>query len=311
MQQLLDLFTNTKEIFPLLVGVFMATVVLMLPPFRKMLGRFFVVLDDDRETRKLAEELEQVRAALEQVKAEVSDAGAEAIRDGMRHTLSANVYIQIQEMVEQHLKDLSERGDTVVRHLESEARDTVRTYLRNTEIPELVREKLKIDDFDRRKEHSKEFEHLIDRQLSSANNTRAVMMNLFVAFNLILLIVFALMPERFSDRSSITILGVYVSLSAFIIYIYRASNARSASLLAIKEDEQKLSNVFDFLSAFKRSPTFSNNEVELIRALLVNRIEREKGAEHPYEVVLKGVANSNVLIRGGKVAASAVKKSDT
>ena len=81
-------------------------------------------------------------------------------------------------------------------------------------------------------------------------------------------------------------------------------------MLAIKEDEKKLSDVFDFLSAFKKTPTFTNNEVEIIRALLVNRVEREKGAEHPYEVVLKGVSNSNVLLRGGKITPGSARKSE-
>ena len=128
------------------------------------------------------------------------------------------------------------------------------------------------------------------------------MMNLFVFFNLSLLALFVATPERFTDRSSLTVLGVYVSLSAFIIYIYRASNARSASLLAIKEDEKKLASVFDFLETFKKGGAFTNNEVELIRLLLINRVEREKGADHPYEVILKGVTNSTVLLKGGKVS---------
>jgi ABC-type multidrug transport system fused ATPase/permease subunit len=311
MQQLLEILLSNKEIVQMMIGATIAIILFSIAPFRRTFQRLFVVIGDERESKKLTEELKDIKASLAQLQSEVSNVGVDALRDGVRHTLSANVYLQIQEMVDRHLKDLSERGDGVVRHLESEARETVRSLLKNIEIPELVREKLKIEDFDRRRENNEGFERLIDRQLSSANNTRAVMMNLFVAFNLTLLAVFSLMPDRFTDRSSLTILGVYVSLSAFIIYIYRASNARAASLLAIKEDEKKLSNVFDFLSAFKKTPAFSNNEVELVRALLINRIEREKGADHPYEVILKGVTNSNVLVRGGKVASSTAKKSET
>ncbi len=293
------------------IGVVSAFAAMFFRPFRQLMQQLFVVIGDDRETKKTAEELEKLKALVLRLQSDSSSTISEALREDLKHALNANASFQIQDIVDRHLKSLAERGDPVVRHYQTEVRESVQQILKETPVPEQVREALKIEDSERRRKHSDDFDRLIERQLNSANNTRAVMMNLFVAFNLTLLVVFAFMPERFSDRSSITILGVYVSLSAFIIYIYRASNARSASLLAIKEDEKKLTDVFDFLFAFKKSPTFTNNEVEIIRALLVNRVEREKGAEHPYEVVLKGVTNSNVLLKGGKVTPTNSRKSET
>ncbi len=311
MSALLDFFAANRDISMLALSVTLAVVVFQLRPFRQILERMFVVIGDERDSKKLADELEKMKVLLHKLQSDNSSTLSEGLRENLRHELNATASFQIQEIVDRHLRALSERGEPVVRHFESEVRDSVQEILKATPATDLVRDALRMAEAERRKKSTEDFDKLLDRQLSSANNTRAVMMNLFVAFNLTLLLVFAFMPERFSDRSSMTILGVYVSLSAFIIYIYRASNARSASLLAIKEDEKKLSDVFDFLSAFKKTPTFTNNEVEIIRTLLVNRVEREKGAEHPYEVVLKGVSNSNVLVRGGKITPSSSKKSET
>jgi hypothetical protein len=286
---------------PVLATVIGSLILMQTKIFRLFIRTLFISREE-RENGKTNDELQIIKETIAKLKEDQSSAVSEEFLGNLKHEINANASFRIQEIVDRHLKSLSEKGDPVVRHFEAEIRESVEEILKKAPVAEQVNESIRFADSERRRKNGQTLDELIARQLNSANNTRAAMMNLFVLFNLTLLGVFAFLPERFSDRSSITILGVYVSLSAFIIYIYRASNARSGSLLAVKEDDKKLSNLFEFLTAFKKSSTFSSNDVEIIRALLVNRIEREKGADHPYEVVLKGVTNSNVLLKGGKIS---------
>lgn len=280
------------------------------PASRRMVQRLveqlFVIAKEERETPRLADEVAALKEQVEELRAGTQVSSTNPA-DVSGYLESATISLRIQEAVDKKLRGLSESGDAVVRHLEAQVREAVIAELSQRPLPELTTAQTQLSSQSNRAANAKEFGVLLARQLASANNTRAVMMNLFVLFNVALLLLFVLTPERFTDKSSLTVLGVYVSLSAFIIYIYRASNARSASLLAIKEDEKKLSSVFDFLETFKKSGAFTNNEVDLIRLILVNRVEREKGADHPYEVILKGVTNSTVLLKGGKVSSSAAK----
>lgn len=307
MSNILNILIENRDLLSVVLGGIIVVLITQNSLFRRVFRPLFVSVSNRLDDEKIRSELDALKAKIREIEFDASSTLTDQLRENLRHELNANASFQIQEIVDRHLADLSKRGDPVVHHLKSEVQASVQEILKNTPAIDLVRDALRMDEAENRKKRTASFDRLLDDQLNSANSTRAVMMNLFVVFNLSLLLAFAFLPERFSDRSSMTILGTYISLSAFIIYIYRASNARSASLLAVKEDGKKLSDVFDFLATFKKTPTFTNNEVELVRAMLVNRVEREKGAEHPYEVVLKGVSNSNVLVRGGKVVPSNTK----
>jgi hypothetical protein len=304
MEQTILLFNQIIEKYPFstffLAFVFLA-IFSQTKAFRRTMSLFFVQREE-HEKIKTIEEIQILRETIAKLQEERSSVASQDLLENLKHTINADATYQIQKIVDRHLKELSENGNPVVRHFETEVRESVEEIFKKVPLAEQISESIRFTDSERRRKNGQNLDELIYRQLNSANNTRVAMMNLFVFFNISLISVFAFLPERFSDKSSFTILGIYVSLSAFIIYIYRASNARSGSLLAVKEDEKKLSNLFEFLTTFKKSSTFSSNDVEIIRALLVNRIEREKGADHPYEVVLKGVTNSNVLLKGGKIS---------
>jgi hypothetical protein len=93
-------------------------------------------------------------------------------------------------------------------------------------------------------------------------------------------------------------------LAAFIVYIYRTSNFRSSVLLALREDAKKYFDAEDYIRRLKPGASPTDRDVEVLKLLLLNRAEREKMADHPYELVLKGVTNSNIQFKGGKIVPS-------
>lgn len=156
-----------------------------------------------------------------------------------------------------------------------------------------------------------DLEMAMDQELRSARSIKKNMLNFFIGFNFILIASFAI-QSSFSqkDLSASAYQGItalYISLAVFIVYVYRAANARILILLAGKEDTKRVFNAERYLSSRPKSIT-SERDVDVLKLLLTNRMERERGGEHPYELVLKGITNSNVLVKGGKVTTSTPKQ---
>jgi hypothetical protein len=141
--------------------------------------------------------------------------------------------------------------------------------------------------------------------MRSAGRLKTVMINLFVLFNIGVLLIYFFAGEALSDRAVTAIIGLYVSLAAFIVYIYRTSNFRSSVLLALHEDGKKYYDADEYLKRLKPGASPTDRDVEVLKLLLLNRSEREKMADHPYELILKGVTNSNIQLKGGKMISSA------
>lgn len=302
---MLDTFIELRDLLPMLsaIATTIGVVTIILNrPFRQSIARAFFVSSDSDMPRDEAKKIDDLQKEIELLRARLDAPVSAEATESIRKSLDLQLYSHIPEIVQKHLDRLSKDNDEIVNHFESEARSAAVNHLKSLPFGDLIDSAIYREAWQARTERSEAFLKLLEQQLASANATRMVMMNLFVLFNLLLLVFFVFSPGNYTEKGSLTVLGVYVSLSAFIIYIYRASNARSASLLSIKEDDKKLYDVSIFLNRFKKGNTFSNNEVELIKALLVNRLERERGADHPYEVILKGITNSNVLVRGGKIA---------
>lgn len=137
-------------------------------------------------------------------------------------------------------------------------------------------------------------------QLESASSMKSRMISLFVMFNIGLVIAFIYVPGFISIGKEL-ILGLYVSLATFIVYVYRASNARALVLLAIKEDLKRYHDAEKYLAS-RRNAAPTGNDIDVLKLILINRSEREKHGEHPYELALKGITNSTILLKGGKVA---------
>jgi hypothetical protein len=303
-----------KDILAVLFGTIGAATLLLNSKFRNRLVRtFFLSTESEPGAQEgaSAKEISELRAAIQSLQEQVNKPLSEESAAALRRQLDVELYSHVPDIVQKHLERLRKNEDALVQHFDKSAEDAAVAHLKGIPFSDLISSVIYRESWEAKTEGKERFVKLMDGQLNSANATRIAMMNLFVFFSISLLALFLFAPSSLSDKTSLSILGVYVSLSAFIIYIYRASNARSAALLSIREDEKKLFDVFLFLTSFKKTSTFTNNDVELIKLLLVNRFEREKGADHPYEVILKGVTNSNVLVRGGKVSAAKAQKGET
>lgn len=140
------------------------------------------------------------------------------------------------------------------------------------------------------------------QQLNSSASTKTSMIWLFLAFNLAIIFALLFSIEVFVKAKEV-VLGLYISMAMFIVFVFRSSNIRALTLLSITEDLKRYHDAEKYIANLgTRAAT--DRDVEILKLILTNRAEREKGAEHPYELVLKGITNSTVLLKGGKVAST-------
>ena len=188
--------------------------------------------------------------------------------------------------------------------INSSVNSAVTSYLEKFTVSDLLqaqRAKLKEN---QRLDRSNILERTIDEHMRSAGRLKTVMINLFVMFNIGVLLVYLFAAAHLTDRAVTAIIGLYVSLAAFIVYIYRSSNFRTSVLLALREDAKKYFDADEYIQRLKVGSSPTERDVEMVKLLLLNHAEREKQADHPYEVVLKGVTNSNIQLKGGKISSA-------
>ncbi|MTV36709.1 hypothetical protein [Duganella radicis] len=224
----------------------------------------------------------------------------------------------IQRSVEKQPASENTNDDAAIVDLEAalDAEIAARIHESKAEITlaELIKIRREIEDQHLSREAIADLELSVDQEIESSSKVKRYLMNLFITFNLLLMINFAaysvFVQKELPALTQQVILGLYVSIAIFIVYVYRVSNARVLILLAVKEDSKRYFDGLRFLGAKPPSTEVNENDVAILKALLVNRTERERGAEHPYELVLKGVSNSNILLRGGKVESKKEDKRD-
>jgi hypothetical protein len=163
-------------------------------------------------------------------------------------------------------------------------------------------------DVEQEREMSKARSDLIfaaDQEMESATKIKRYMLNLFILFNVGLMLNFALynvvLQKELPAITQQVILGLYVSMAVFIVYVYRACNARVLILLAVQEDTKRYFDALRYLSSRPSTVPTTNRDIAVLKLLLINRSERERATQHPYELVIKGVQNSAILLKGGKV----------
>lgn len=157
-----------------------------------------------------------------------------------------------------------------------------------------------------------EYSYLLDDEYRNSIGFKAILINLFVVLNVVLLVTISLLaffyPERFQGGSSpfpyqisLTISGVYISFSAFIIYVVRFSNARSLTILALREDFSRRDILDSAAMQLVKKEDLNESDVALMKALMLNRAHREQNSSHPYEILLQGISGSNIQFQGGKL----------
>jgi hypothetical protein len=186
----------------------------------------------------------------------------------------------------------------------------LRSDAESMNLSQLLEIKSKLSYATQQQEARSDLEGAMDQELGSARTIKKIMLNFFITFNFLLIISLAYLnnftQKDLSASAYQGITALYVSLAVFIVYVYRTTNSRILIILASKEDAKRLFDAERYLNNRPKSVT-SERDVEVLKMLLTNRMERERGAEHPYELVLKGITNSNVLVKGGKVTSAATK----
>ena len=256
--------------------------------------------------RRLIELEHQVRL----LRRSMSDKNLQARREAIQLELEAQLTKDLPDLVRTKIEQINALNTSIDQSIKIAIDGAVSTYLGKLEPSTLIsghRESVRLSE---RGERSKILDQTVEDQMRSAGRLKAVMINLFVLFNIGVLLVYLFAAASLSDRAVSAIIGLYVSLAAFIVYIYRTSNFRSSVLLALREDAKKYCDADAYLHRLKSGASPTDRDVEVLKLLMINRSEREKMADHPYELVLKGISNSNIQFKGGKIAPSRKSTAD-
>lgn len=229
------------------------------------------------------------------------DKNLQGRREAIQAELESQLSRELPELVSRKLGEIRALEKSVDAVIRTTIEEVVAEFLAKVDPSKLLADRKEHLRTVERGERARILEMTIEEQMQSAGRLKAVMINLFVLFNIGVLLVYLFAAVNLTDRAVTAIIGLYVSLAAFIVYIYRTSNFRSSVLLALREDAKKYFDADEYIRRLKQGASPTDRDVEVLKLLLLNRAEREKMADHPYEVVLKGVSNSNVQMKGGKI----------
>jgi hypothetical protein len=246
----------------------------------------------------------ELEAEVERLRRSFSDKNLQAKREAIQSELESQLADTLPQLVEQKLVETNALNSSIDSSIRLAVEDAVFSFLQKVDTNQLISDRRAQLRLIERTECNKVLEATIDEQMRSAGRLKAVMINLFVLFNIGVLLIYLFAAANLSDRAIAAIIGLYVSLAAFIVYIYRSSNFRSSVLLALREDAKKYFDADEYIRRLKPGASPTDRDVEVLKLLMLNRTEREKAANHPYEVILKGVTNSNIQMKGGKMSTS-------
>ncbi|MDX8121304.1 hypothetical protein SKZ59_05920 [Janthinobacterium sp. GMG2] len=195
---------------------------------------------------------------------------------------------------------------------------------KNSSLDDLLKLRKTVEMQETQREERVALNRMIDELMDNALRLRTKVFTMFAGVNLwlvFLAISGSLLYKSFlseslqqglksviSDSIIQGVAGLYVSMAVFLVYVFRNTSSRISVLIALKEDQNHRHDVFIYLSKLRPSAAPSERDIEALKLLLQNHAERERGHEHPYELVLKGITNSTVLLKGGKVLSSKQKE---
>lgn len=192
--------------------------------------------------------------------------------------------------------------------LDAKVNNRIDKYLSLKSIDEFTTYKKEDEKLERIMLGEKNLYQTLNQERRSSGTLKSVMINLFIIVNFGLIALYAFKGSQLTQYVTISISGLYISLAGFIIYIFRASNARTSALLAINEDLNKQNRAMEYIDKLGSDHDLTENDVEFIRILMANHAEREKNTDHPYEMVFKGISGSNIQFKGGKMAIGGKKE---
>ncbi|EHW0633311.1 hypothetical protein MWT71_000004 [Vibrio parahaemolyticus] len=142
----------------------------------------------------------------------------------------------IGRMTSEKLKESKVLEDRIFNEIEERVNSRIDLFLESKTDEDLAASKRENHLFQQRESVEKELFHTVEQERRSAGLLKSVMINLFVIVNFALIVLYLLKGSELSQYGALSLSGLYISLAGFIIYIFRASNARTSVLLAIKED---------------------------------------------------------------------------
>ena len=324
MDSLFDLFSslfefinsNSVKLLPLAISITTTAVVFILIDksglLLKILKAFRFMFYSESElfqTKKLLNRIHLLEHQITQLRKASENKNIDSQRKAIEHELELQLTQNFPALVRDKLDKLKDLNTSIDSDIKLAVEAEVIKFLKSYEPTRLLedrREQLRTSE---RADRGNILEKTIHEQMQSVGRLKAVMINLFVLVNIGILFIYIFSSASLTSQAVSGIVGLYISLAAFIVYIYRTSNFRSAVLLALREDAKKYYDADDYIKRLKPGSSPSERDIEVLKLLLLNRTEREKMAHHPYELILKGVNNSNIQLKGGKmISASKAEK---
>lgn len=267
------------------------------------LFRFMFYIEPQSSLRNAGEVFSELEDRINALETEIS----QGLLKNKQSVISNAVDTYIKESLDLKISTMLD-DDKLVQNvllgkLQKRADSQIQEYLSGLQTDALVQGAEQAEAINNRISDTQALDAVIESQNRSASTLRKVMINLFVIFNLGVISTYIFAGDILDGKALYGIIGVYLSLALFIVYIYRTSNARSLVLLAIREDAKKRHDVFAYLQKIAAGRALGEYDIELLRLIGVNRSERERTPKHPYEIILKGIENSSISLQGGRISA--------
>jgi len=305
---------SSPEVFLTIIGLGLTLIAMLYALTRsraftnvlfKLSGLFLYNEPSISQSRGTAARIADLEFQLINIHKMLSSKNIESRRIAIEEELTEQLSRNLPELVAKKLEETKAIDTSIDSAIRKTIEESVSAFLIKQDPTKLLQDRREQLRMIERENRGKILEKTIQDQMLSAGRLKTVMINLFVMFNIGILLTYLFAGGTLTDRAVTGIIGLYVSLAAFIVYIYRTSNFRSSVLLALHEDAKKYFDAEDYIRRLKPGASPNDRDVEVLKLLLLNRAEREKMADHPYELILKGVSNSNIQLKGGKMISSA------
>lgn len=229
---------------------------------------------------------------------------------------------KINEALDSELKSILENNsglnlkELVASKIEQETSIIGEDILNNSETFDKINNKYNIRS---KEKNNLQLNNHIHDEYISARKTKQLMTNLFIIINFFYFIVLLYLAAislsgygvKLADNvvTSRVILAVsfaYIGFGSFVIYMIKFCNARTLTLLSLKEEISKREDVFEVTKLFINHE-LNENHVALMKILNTNYSFREQATKHPYELLFNGVKDSNIVLKAGKFELSKEK----
>lgn len=305
------LFDTLKSILPILV-IFLIAIT---PPGRKMFSTF-VNTFLDKGMKELSPDVIDDNAINSPKNKDIVELiREEIIKIGENESETINIAKEkINKEVDKQMSSFFDNEDSkinkiIAERIESETSALADKYLKNSDTFAKINEQYKLDK--KKLDNDRLMKHL-DSEYYSSQRTKQLMSNLFIVINFIYFVgLFAffmntmiltstpITDSQIPTKLAISISLAYLGFGAFIIYMIKFCNARTLTILSLKEDMSKKEDMIDIVKEML-SKDISENHVAILKLTNSNYSMREQATKHPYELLLNGIKDSNIVLKNGK-----------